>query len=105
MGVGPVFCVCFLLLPCSLFVFHFSLPMVSRCICHDISFAELKKLAEAGARDLEALSRQTGCGTGCGMCIPYIRVMLATGQTDLPVMTNVLPEPPLPSRTPGTSPS
>lgn len=59
---------------------------VSRCICHDISFAELKKLAEAGARDLEALSRQTGCGTGCGMCIPYIRVMLATGDTDQPVL-------------------
>ncbi|MBX3388307.1 MAG: (2Fe-2S)-binding protein [Phycisphaeraceae bacterium] len=61
---------------------------VDRCICHDVTFAELKRLAENGVRDLDELSKRTGCGTGCGMCIPYIRVMLATGITDLPVLTS-----------------
>lgn len=60
---------------------------VNRCICHDVPFTELKKLADAGVRNLDELSRRTGCGTGCGMCLPYIRVMLATSQTDLPVLT------------------
>ncbi|MBX3379822.1 MAG: (2Fe-2S)-binding protein [Phycisphaeraceae bacterium] len=61
---------------------------VNRCICANVTFTELKKLADAGIRDLDELSRRTGCGTGCGMCIPYIRVMLATGQADLPVLTS-----------------
>ncbi len=61
---------------------------VDRCICRHVTFAELKTLADAGIRDIDELSRRTGCGTACGLCIPYIRVMLATGLTDLPVMTN-----------------
>lgn len=60
---------------------------VDRCICHNVTFAELKKLADGGVRDLDELSNRTGCGTGCGMCIPYIRVMLATGIPDLPVLS------------------
>jgi bacterioferritin-associated ferredoxin len=62
---------------------------VNRCICANIPFTELRKLADTGIRDLEELGRLTNCGKGCGMCIPYIRVMLATGQTDLPVLTDV----------------
>jgi len=62
---------------------------VNRCICADVPFTELKKLADAGIRELEELGRLTNCGKGCGMCIPYIRVMLTTGQTDLPVLTDV----------------
>ena len=62
---------------------------VNRCICADVPFTELKKLADTGIRDLEQLGRLTNCGKGCGTCIPYIRVMLATGQTDLPLLTDV----------------
>ena len=61
---------------------------VNRCICANIPFTELKKLADTGIRELEELGRLTNCGKGCGMCIPYIRVMLASGVTDLPVMTD-----------------
>lgn len=61
---------------------------VDRCICHNVTFSELKKLADSGMRDIDELSKRTGCGTGCGMCIPYIRVMLKTGITDLPVLTS-----------------
>lgn len=60
---------------------------VSRCICKQVPFTELKELADSGIRDIEELSRLTHCGTGCGMCIPYIRVMLITGITDLPVLS------------------
>jgi len=62
--------------------------LVDRCVCKSISFARLKELAEQGHRDLDALSAKTGCGTGCGMCVPYIRVVLATGRTNLPIMTS-----------------
>jgi len=60
---------------------------VTRCICHDVPFAELIGLARREGLSLEALSERTGCGTGCGSCVPYIRVALASGKSDLPVMT------------------
>ncbi len=60
---------------------------VDRCVCHDVTFAELRELVDAGVTDLEGLARHTGCGTGCGLCVPYIRVMLRTGQTVLPVLS------------------
>jgi bacterioferritin-associated ferredoxin len=59
---------------------------VDRCVCHDVRFSKLKAMAERAGGDLDALSRKTGVGNGCGMCIPYIKVMLRTGQTEIPVM-------------------
>ena len=68
---------------------------IDRCVCHDVTFASLKVLArqfdpraaspeaDPGVVDLASreLRRITGCTTGCGMCEPYIRLMLETGRT------------------------
>lgn len=59
---------------------------VDRCVCRNVTFAELLRLAKARNADLPELSRLTGCGTSCGMCRPYIRVVLLTGRTELPPM-------------------
>jgi bacterioferritin-associated ferredoxin len=60
--------------------------MVERCVCHDVSFSRVAELARSG-QTLEQISEQTGCCTGCGTCEPYVRVVIATGRTRLPVMT------------------
>jgi bacterioferritin-associated ferredoxin len=60
--------------------------MVTRCVCHAITFAELHALAQRIGPDLPALARLTGCGTSCGLCVPYIRLMLETGRTRLPIL-------------------
>lgn len=62
--------------------------MVDRCVCHDVTFAELRALAMRTGVDLDGLSARTGCGTGCGCCLPYIRLMLRTGDVDFPVLTS-----------------
>lgn len=59
---------------------------VDRCVCHCVPFTELKELAEAGMDTIDQLADETGCGTGCGMCEPYVRLMLKTGETSFPVM-------------------
>jgi NAD(P)H-nitrite reductase large subunit len=59
---------------------------IDRCYCHQVPFVLLKELSAIWGPDLERLCHITKCGTGCGMCRPYIRVMLRTGVTDLPVM-------------------
>lgn len=54
---------------------------VSRCLCRGVSFATLLPQARAAGWDLDALMRETGCGAQCGLCRPYLRRMLATGET------------------------
>jgi bacterioferritin-associated ferredoxin len=55
--------------------------LVSRCICRNTPFAELLARAQAGGWSLEELIEQTGCGAQCGLCRPYLRRMLRTGET------------------------
>ena len=56
--------------------------LVSRCICMRMPFATLLPLARAAGWNLETLMAETGCGDQCGLCRPYLRRMLRTGQTE-----------------------
>lgn len=77
---------------------------VDRCVCHNRSLAELKTLAAAQSLDASALSQHTGCGTSCTLCLPYIRLMLATGETVIPLMSPDEIERRIASHSPGTHP-
>lgn len=59
---------------------------VDRCVCRRISFSDLLALTHEVGANFDALARETQCGNGCGMCVPYIRLMLQTGRTSMPVM-------------------
>ena len=59
---------------------------VDRCVCHNIPFTELKRLVDAGTTSLDQLAAAPKCCTGCGMCDPYVRLLIATGQTSFPVL-------------------
>jgi bacterioferritin-associated ferredoxin len=57
--------------------------MVTRCVCFDISFAQLKKVADINhVHDFEALQQCVEFGQKCGLCHPYVQRMLRTGQTE-----------------------
>lgn len=55
-------------------------------------FAEL---LAAGVKSLQEIADRFGCGTGCGLCRPYLARMLATGETEFDVLP---PEDPHPFR-------
>jgi NAD(P)H-nitrite reductase large subunit len=59
---------------------------VDRCVCHNVSFVELLRLHRETGADVGRLQELTKCGTSCGMCLPYIRVVLTSGRVRLPVM-------------------
>jgi NAD(P)H-nitrite reductase large subunit len=59
---------------------------VTRCVCHNLAFDALKAVADEGGLDFDALRERTGACTACGMCEPYIRLMLATGETRFRVL-------------------
>jgi len=56
--------------------------LVSRCICRDTSFADLLTRARLNSWTLLDLIAETGCGSQCGLCRPYLRRMLRTGETE-----------------------
>lgn len=59
---------------------------VDRCVCHDITFAELLRRARDAEIGFDELQQQTGCATGCALCEPYIRLALKTGRSTFPVL-------------------
>jgi NAD(P)H-nitrite reductase large subunit len=59
---------------------------VTRCVCYQGTFAELKRLCEAhGWTTVGEISFETRCGLGCGACRPYLTAMLDTGATSFAV--------------------
>ncbi len=60
---------------------------VDRCVCRNVSFDEIKRDAAALGGDADTVCSRVGCGDGCSMCVPYIRRLLATGETCQSVMS------------------
>jgi NAD(P)H-nitrite reductase large subunit len=50
---------------------------VDRCDCINKRFADLQAYGS-----FEAAQEATDCGRECGGCVPYIKLMFATGETD-----------------------
>ena len=64
--------------------------MVTRCVCYNLKFTELKRIARKhNAATIEQLQEHVRFGQNCKRCHPYVRLMLATGQT----VFEVLPPP------------
>jgi bacterioferritin-associated ferredoxin len=55
--------------------------VISMCVCRQTPFADLLPRARVHGWTLERLVAETGCGGQCGLCRPYLRRMLETGET------------------------
>ena len=55
---------------------------INRCLCEKKRFADVVPGARAAGWSLLELMRQTGCGTHCGLCRPYLRRALKTGEIE-----------------------
>ena len=55
---------------------------VDRCICHQISFSEIKEITkEKGLSSIQELQELKISCTNCKLCVPYIELMFETGET------------------------
>ncbi|MGD8427849.1 MAG: hypothetical protein PVH63_09460 [Balneolaceae bacterium] len=56
---------------------------VTKCICHDRTFEEIKAYAEEhNLSSIDELQDLDFCSNSCGLCAPYVEVTLDTGQTE-----------------------
>lgn len=65
--------------------------LITMCICRATRFASLLPRARAEGWGLAEIGQETGCGVQCARCRPYLRRMLATGETEF---HELLPEDP-----------
>lgn len=55
---------------------------ITKCICHSVSFKELKaKADEFNIESVKEFQKRDMASNGCGLCIPYVQNMLQTGKT------------------------
>ena len=54
---------------------------IDRCICTGITFAAALAKAHTEKWELDDLKRELGVSANCGLCRPYLRRALATGET------------------------
>ncbi|MEP7326795.1 MAG: (2Fe-2S)-binding protein [Gemmatimonadota bacterium] len=54
---------------------------INLCVCRNVRFEDVLSQARRNGWSLEDIMLNTGCGAGCGLCRPYLRRMLATGET------------------------
>lgn len=63
--------------------------MVTRCVCFGRTFKDLKKIARRfDIITLEDLQRRVRFGENCRRCLPYVRLMLRTDQTEFDPFEN-----------------
>ncbi len=46
------------------------------CLCNGITDHEIRQTATAGCRTTAELTMRTGCGAGCGSCLPMAAELL-----------------------------
>ena len=63
-----------------------AVPTVDRCVCMRVTLEQMREYADRTGCGLAGVQAQFQCGTACGMCLPYIRRMLRTGETRIPLL-------------------
>ena len=66
---------------------------IDRCVCFDLTFAFVLKDAREKQLTVEQVELSLGCGGGCGLCRPYLRRCLRTGETSFEYIITDADEP------------
>lgn len=70
---------------------------IERCVCHKVEFSTVKRwLASHPGAHFAEIKQEFKCGTGCGLCAPYLRRMMRTGETVYYQIVTERDEPPTP---------
>jgi bacterioferritin-associated ferredoxin len=51
-------------------------PAMYVCLCNGITDREIRQTAVAGCRSMAELTMRTGCGAGCGSCVPMATALM-----------------------------
>jgi bacterioferritin-associated ferredoxin len=61
--------------------------MVTKCVCYDKTFAEMKLLIEKfNINTIDGLRAHIPFGMNCKLCVPYVEQVFITGKTSFDVI-------------------
>jgi hypothetical protein len=61
--------------------------MVTKCVCYDKPFSEMKVLAEKfNIKTVDGLQAHIPFGLNCKLCVSYVELMLSSGETEFGVL-------------------
>ena len=61
----------------------------TKCVCNNISFEEMKIIAvKNDIQNIEGLVNVLQVATNCRLCVPFIKKMLATGETIFKIVSD-----------------
>lgn len=60
------------------------------CLCHGVTERDIRRAVAEGCADLHELTLRTGCGGGCGTCLPMAAELLAEARGMRPLPLPVL---------------
>jgi bacterioferritin-associated ferredoxin len=61
--------------------------MITKCVCADVTFEKIKEIADKyRCANIPCIQRHINFGESCGMCRPYVKKMLETGETKFEVI-------------------
>lgn len=60
---------------------------ILKCICYDTTFEQMKKIMkEKNINSIEELKEIKLVASNCKLCLPYIKKMIETGQTEFDII-------------------
>ncbi|MBL7960223.1 (2Fe-2S)-binding protein [bacterium] len=61
--------------------------MVTKCVCSEVTFEKMKQVSDKHkCINIQCIQRYLAFGEACGMCRPYVKKMLETGETKFEVI-------------------
>ena len=60
------------------------------CQCEVVTAAEVAESVDAGAHTVDAVGRETGAGTCCGVCHPTIQALIDSRRGESPRLSIVV---------------
>lgn len=64
---------------------------ITKCICYDTTFKEMRKIMrENNLRSIEELREFKPVALNCKLCLPYIKKMIRTGETEFTSLINLI---------------
>lgn len=70
----------------ALDAFETEIGIVRGCVCHNTSFQTLRSLCDDHPDRVGEACKSTGCGSSCGLCMPYIQAAVRCKCDELEVM-------------------
>ena len=68
--------------------FETKMGVVNQCVCFEHSLTQLREMCDDRLDRVAQVCKKTGCGSKCGLCVPYLKAAIRCKADELEVMSS-----------------